>query len=147
MPVQPKPLWCGPPARHDRIRVAYLSADFHRHATAYLIAELFELHDHARFEFVGVSFDRDESSEVRRRLVKSLDAFHDVRTRSDHDVAKLLHELEIDIAVDLKGHTGDSRRPDPGKLSGLSRHGWRRLHRLCDRRSGRHPVRACAVLR
>ena len=109
MPVKPKPLWRGSPARHDRIRVAYLSADFHRHATAYLIAELFELHDRARFETVGISFDLGDSSDVRRRLVNSLDAFHDVRTLSDHEVAKLLHELEIDIAVDLKGHTGDSR--------------------------------------
>ena len=56
----------------------------------------------ARFEIVGVGFDWDDNSDVRRRLVNSLDAFHDVRTRSDHDVATLLHELEIDIAVDLK---------------------------------------------
>src|SRR5215510_809978 len=109
MPVKPQPLWRGPPVRHDRIRIAYLSADFHRHATAYLVAELFELHDRARFEIVGIGFDWDDGSDVRSRLVNSLDAFHDVRTHSDHDVAKLLHELEIDIAVDLKGHTGDSR--------------------------------------
>jgi len=109
MPVRPTPLWSGEPRRHDKIRVAYLSADFHRHATAYLVAELFELHDRARFEFVGVGFDWDDGSDVRRRLVKSFDQFHDVHARGDHEVARLLHELEIDIAVDLKGHTGDSR--------------------------------------
>src|SRR5262249_17058244 len=88
---------------------AYLSADFHRHATAYLIAELFELHDHARFEIIGMSFGRGDDSDMRHRLVKSFDQFHDVHARSDREVAKLMHELEIDIAVDLKGHTGDAR--------------------------------------
>src|SRR5262245_3774036 len=109
LPVKPKPLWNGPPARHDRIRVAYVSADFHRHATAYLIAELFELHDHARFEIVGVSLGRDDGSDMRRGLVQSFNQFHDVHARSNQEVARLLHELEVDIAIDLKGHTGDSR--------------------------------------
>ena len=86
-------------------RVAYLSADFHEHATAYLIAELFELHDRARFELIGVSFGPDDGSEIRARLVASFDAFHDVRDRSDREIAALLRELEVDIAVDLKGHT------------------------------------------
>jgi protein O-GlcNAc transferase len=49
-PPSDKPLWNGERYAHDKIRVAYLSADFHDHATAYLMAELFELHDHERFE-------------------------------------------------------------------------------------------------
>jgi predicted O-linked N-acetylglucosamine transferase (SPINDLY family) len=109
MPERPEPMWRGPPVRHDKIRVAYLSADFHQHATAYLVAELFELHDRARFEIFGLAFDWDDGSAVRRRLVKSFDQFHDVRTRSNQEVARLLHQNEIDIAIDLKGHTGDAR--------------------------------------
>ncbi|MEA2905694.1 MAG: protein O-GlcNAc transferase [Alphaproteobacteria bacterium] len=125
IPVMPKPLWTGGPMRRDKIRVAYLSADFHRHATAYLIAELFELHDRSRFEIVGVSFDWDDGSEVRRRLVKAFDHFHDVRTKSDREVAHLLHGSGVDIAIDLKGYTGDSRlgifahRPAPIQASYL----------------------------
>ena len=57
---------------HDKIRVAYLSADFHSHATAFLIAELFELHDRARFETIGVSFGADDGSDIRKRLVERL---------------------------------------------------------------------------
>ena len=38
------------------IRIAYLSADFHEHATAYLMAELFERHDRNEFEIHAVSF-------------------------------------------------------------------------------------------
>ena len=56
-----------------RLRIAYLSADYHRHATAHLIAELLELHDRSRFEIIGISFGPDDRSELRARLVKSFD--------------------------------------------------------------------------
>ena len=96
---------------HDRIRLAYLSADYHSHATAYLIAELIELHDRARFEIIGVSFGPDDGSDIRKRLAAGFDRFLDVRARSDREIAALMTALKIDIAVDLKGYTRDSR-PD-----------------------------------
>src|SRR5262249_4440996 len=69
----------------DKLRIAYLSADYHRHATVQLIAELFELHDRNRFEIVGVSFGPNDRSEERSRVVKSFDRFFDVTTRSNAD--------------------------------------------------------------
>jgi protein O-GlcNAc transferase len=107
--AKPAALWDGERWSHERIRVAYLSADFHRHATAYLIAELIERHDRARFDVLGVSFGRDDGSDIRRRLVAAFDSFRDVRAQSDRDIAKLLRACEVDIAVDLKGYTQDSR--------------------------------------
>jgi protein O-GlcNAc transferase len=111
VPLRPEPMWKGgPPARRgDRIRIAYLSADFQDHATAYLAADLFELHDRSRFEVLGFSFGRDDGSEMRRRLIKAFDQFHDVQTDSDREIAQMLHDLDVDIAVDLKGHTKDAR--------------------------------------
>lgn len=123
--ARPKPLWNGTIYRHDKIRLAYLSADFREHATAYLIADLLELHDRSRFEVIGVSFGRDDGSDMRRRLVKAFDRFHDVRANSDSETAKLLSDREVNIAVDLKGHTLDSRpeilnfRPAPVQVSFL----------------------------
>jgi len=105
--------------------IAYLSADFHRHATAYLMAELFERHDRSRFEVIGVSFGVDDKSDMRRRLVAAFDQFYDVRRKRDEEVAKLLHDLQVDIAIDLKGYTQDSRpgilayRPTPIQASYL----------------------------
>ncbi|HUO92301.1 MAG TPA: tetratricopeptide repeat protein [Rhizomicrobium sp.] len=96
------------PKRH-RIRIAYFSADFHDHATAVLMAELFERHDRARFELSAFSFGPDRDDPMRRRLVRSFDRFLDVRARSDREVAMLAREREIDIAIDLKGYTGDER--------------------------------------
>jgi protein O-GlcNAc transferase len=118
-------LWQGERYGHDRIRVAYLSADFYNHATAYLIAELFETHDKARFETTAISFGPDSSNEWRTRLENSFDRFIDVRRHRDRDTAVLLRELEIDIAVDLKGYTQDSRagilsyRPAPIQVNFL----------------------------
>jgi protein O-GlcNAc transferase len=123
LPVRPQPLSTGTIHRHDKIRIGYLSADFHRHATAFLMAELFELHDRARFEVLGVSFGRDDQSDMRARLVRGFDQFHDVRSSSDHDAAKLLNDLQVDIAIDLKGHTQGARpgilahRPAPVQVS------------------------------
>ena len=107
-PVDP-PLWRGQAYSHDRIRVAYLSADFHSHATARLMAGVFERHDKRRFETLAVSFGRDDGSEMRARLARAFESFHDVRGASDDAVAELLLEREIDIAVDLKGFTEMSR--------------------------------------
>jgi protein O-GlcNAc transferase len=105
IPDSPLPLHRGATFRHDRIRVAYLSADFRAHVMSYQLAELFERHDRSRFEVLGVSFARDDDSEIRARVVRSFDQFYDVSSKGDREVAKLLSDLEVDIAVDLMGHT------------------------------------------
>jgi protein O-GlcNAc transferase len=102
-------IWKGERYRHDRIRVAYLSADFYNHATAYLMAALFEAHDKSRVETTAFSFGPDIKDEMRTRLENSFDRFVDVRDKSDRATALLLKELEIDIAVDLKGYTQGCR--------------------------------------
>ena len=93
----------------QKIRVGYFSADFHNHATGHLMAELFELHDKSQFELVGLSFGPIVNDEMRQRLEKSFDQFVEVGRKSDVEVAKLSRDLNIDIAVDLKGFTQDAR--------------------------------------
>ena len=102
-----EPLVRRPPGQ--RIRVGYFSADFHEHATAYLAAGLFERHDRHSFEVVAFSFGPDTRDAARQRLKAGFDRFVDVRGRADRDVARLSRELQIDIAVDLKGFTFDER--------------------------------------
>ena len=109
------------PAR-PKIRIAYLSADFHNHPVAYLIAELFELHDRARFEVIGVSYGRAPKDEMKRRIAESVDCFIELPDKSDLEIAEIVRENEIDIAIDLGGHTDSSRlgifayRPAPIQL-------------------------------
>ncbi|MBU6339568.1 MAG: tetratricopeptide repeat protein, partial [Rickettsiales bacterium] len=54
--------------RFSKIKLGYYSADFHNHATSYLMAEMFELHDRSKFEVIGFSFGPDLDDEMRRRV-------------------------------------------------------------------------------
>jgi predicted O-linked N-acetylglucosamine transferase (SPINDLY family) len=96
-------------ARHEKIRIGYYSADYHNHATLYLMAELFEKHDRDKFEIIAFSFGPDKVDEMRKRITKAFDHFIDVQTQSDIEVAQLSKNMEVDIAVDLKGFTADCR--------------------------------------
>jgi len=124
-PAAATPLWSGERYRHDRIRLAYLSADFQNHATANLMAELFESHDAERFDVWALSFGPSDDSEMRRRLEHAIPHFIDVQDFSDQAAARLMREQEIDIAVDLKGFTTSCRpgifahRPCPVQVSYL----------------------------
>jgi predicted O-linked N-acetylglucosamine transferase (SPINDLY family) len=109
MPAKAERLWRGERYAHERIRLAYVSGDFLNHATAVLMAELFELHDRARFEVIAISYGPDDRSELRGRLVKAFDQFHDVGAKSGLEIARQIRALEADIAIDLKGYTTDYR--------------------------------------
>ncbi len=101
---------CSPlPERDAKIKIGYFSADFHNHATAYLMAELFEAHDSSRFELHAFSFGPQSEDAMRQRLVDAFDHFHHVRASSDSEVAALSRKMQIDIAVDLKGYTLHAR--------------------------------------
>jgi len=119
------PLVPAPRSAHDRIGVAYLSRDYFSHATAYLIAELLELHARDDFKIYGVSYGPDDGSAIRRRIASACECFIDVAGKSDQEVASWLRAERIDIAVDLKGYTAFGRsgifayRPAPIQVSYL----------------------------
>ncbi len=93
----------------QKIRVGYFSADFRNHPVSFLTAELYELHDKNKFELIAFSFGVDDKSEMRSRLSKTFDQFIEASGISELEIAKLARDLQIDIAVDLGGHTQDSR--------------------------------------
>lgn len=93
----------------QKIRIGYFSADFHEHATMYLMAQLFELHDKSRFEIIGFSFGPDKQDSMRKRALAAFDQFYDVRDKTDQEVAQFSRDLGVDIALDLKGFTLDAR--------------------------------------
>ena len=102
-----------------RLKVGYLSGDFHSHATAFLAAGLFEHHDRARFEITAYSTGPDDSSPMRARIQRAFDRFVDLRGRDPDAIANAIRQDGIDILVDLKGHTEGAspivlaRRPAP----------------------------------
>jgi len=100
-----------------KIRIGYFSADFHDHPVSHLTAQLFEIHDRDQFEVIAFSLDNDMiqiasdpiHNQTNKRLRKAFDQFIEVDLLSDKDVALLARKHEIDIAVDLSGHTKNSR--------------------------------------
>jgi predicted O-linked N-acetylglucosamine transferase (SPINDLY family) len=119
------PLYRGERYRHDRIRLAYVSGDYHRHPTTLLMAGVYDHHDHSRFETYAISFGPDDGSIERQRAVRAFDHFIDVSDRGSPDIARLMREHEIDVAVDLGSFTTGGRllvfaaRPAPVQVSYL----------------------------
>lgn len=87
-----------------KIKVGYFSSDFHNHATAYLVAEMFELHNREFFEIHGFSYGPQRSDQLRNRIKNGVDYFHDLNLSSDDEIIELSRGLKLDIAVDLKGY-------------------------------------------
>jgi len=121
----PRPALAGGPYRHDRIRLAYLSSDVGHHPVATQVVDVIERHDRSQFEVIGIATNPDDGSPQRRRLVAAFDRFLDAHQQTPEALAAALRELEVDILVDLNGHTkGDhfevlSHRPAPVQATWL----------------------------
>ncbi|HSI47695.1 MAG TPA: tetratricopeptide repeat protein [Ideonella sp.] len=122
--LKPLPAPAGP-RRPGRIRVGYLSSDFHQHATSVLMAELLERRDSSRFEVTLYSHSTNDGSAVMRRVRAACEHFVDVTHMTHVAIAQRMRDDAIDIAVDLKGHTRGSRfellaqRPAPMQVAYL----------------------------
>ena len=98
-----------PHAAHPRIRVGWLSSDFHDHPTARLLVEALELMDRQQFELYGYSGGPNDNSEMQHRIRACFAHFADIRTLNDQEAAQRVMADEIDILIDLGGYTANSR--------------------------------------
>lgn len=111
--------------RDGRLRIGYVSADFHDHATAHLTRGLYGLHDRSRFTVHAYSLGADDGSDYRRGIARDCDSFTDAGGESDVALARRIAEDGIDILVDMKVHTGGARpgvfalRPAPVQVNYL----------------------------
>lgn len=119
-----KPMMPRKPVAGERLRIGYLSADFHAHATAALLVDLLESHDRERFDIRLYSHGPNDGSALQRRI-RQAGHFIDVGALSQAATAERVRADGIDILVDLKGHTAGSRlaalarRPAPVQVSWL----------------------------
>ena len=117
--------------KHTKPRVAYLSYDFHNHATLHLMAGVFEHQDHNKFDYYAFSYSDKFTTgdKIFERVRKSFINFDLVTQKSDKEICQILKDNEIDIVVDLKGHTYKSRigllktRPCPIQITFLGHPG------------------------
>ena len=107
------------------LRVGYLSSDFYEHVTAHCMAEVFELHNPERVETIGYSSGPNDGSAIRKRLERAFSKFVDLAGKDNCSAAAAIASDELDILVDLKGHTAGARteilalRPAPIQASYL----------------------------
>jgi predicted O-linked N-acetylglucosamine transferase (SPINDLY family)/SAM-dependent methyltransferase len=110
---------------HTKLRIGYLSADMHSHATVRLLAGVLENRNTQAFITHIYSYGPNKEDEGRSRMEAACEHFHEVSWLSDEAIAKQIVADEIDILVDLKGYTQDGRlgitalRPAPVIVSWL----------------------------
>ncbi|MFO1249302.1 MAG: tetratricopeptide repeat protein [Alphaproteobacteria bacterium] len=97
------------PRSHAKIRLGYVSGEFKEHATADLMAGLYEQHDRDRFEVVAIDNTGPHASPMRTRLEAAFDKMLDVSQLGDEEASKLIRTHEIDILIDLNGYFGAPR--------------------------------------
>ncbi len=123
---------------HARLRIGYLSADFREHAVMHLMAGILSRHDKERYAIYGYSYGPYAGDAYRSRIEASCEHFHELRGLDNLAAAQRIAADEIDILVDLTGHTGDTRpaitalRPAPVIVSWLGFPGTLGIARLAD---------------
>ena len=108
-PPAAEPIWRGERWHNQKIRIAYISGDLRDHALSYLMVGVFEQHDREKFEILGVSLREPLNNPFGARVLSAFDAFIDVKAQTDQQVAQLLYQMKVDIAVDLMGITRGHR--------------------------------------
>jgi predicted O-linked N-acetylglucosamine transferase (SPINDLY family) len=106
------------------LRIGYLSPDFRHHSVAFFLEPILAHHDHAQFQVYGYSCVH-RPDPVTQRLRNMTDSWRNVVGKPDEVVAAMIRDDELDILIDLAGHTGDSRvrvlafKPAPVQISYL----------------------------
>lgn len=106
-----------------KLRIGYLSPDFREHAVANFVAPLLKNFDGSQFMVYCYSTGRRD--EVTKRLQSGHVTWRDLRGRNPRTAARLISEDNIDILVDLSGHTQNSTlpitalRPAPVQMAGI----------------------------
>lgn len=108
-----------------KLNIGYLSYDFYDHATAHLMAGLFEAHNREKFNICVFSYGPDDESIYRQNIEENCDDFYELAGLSHKEAADVIHKAAIDILIDLKGHTKNNRleicayRPAPIQVTYL----------------------------
>ena len=115
----------APIAQGRRLRIGYVSSDLRAHAVGYLMANLFEAHDANAVEvfiyYCGIPADDG----INQRIKAAAEHWTDIRTINDDDASAIIARDEIDILIDVNGHTRDARlgifarRPAPIQVNWL----------------------------
>lgn len=91
-----------------RLRIGYVSRDFCKHSVAYFLEPILRQHDRTRFEVYCYS-TLPEGDEFTERFIQLADQWRDISPLSEQAAVELVREDQIDILIDLSGHTTGNR--------------------------------------
>ncbi len=121
----PNPLWKGEKYQHRKKRIGFMSADFRVHPVGYLLIGLLEHFDKSQFELTGFFTGVGDNSDLWKRYRCAFDHYIDCHSMTSLEVAKLMRAMEMDVVIDLSGHTEGTRldvlahRPAPAQATYL----------------------------
>lgn len=91
-----------------QIHIGYISSDFRIHSAGYFIEPIIANHNKNQFKIFCYS-DVSYPDSTTERIKKHSSKWRSIYNKEDKDVIKFIQEDEIDILVDLAGHSGNNR--------------------------------------
>lgn len=101
--------WPVPSRRPEKLRIGYLSSDFCHHAVGYLMSDVFENHDRTRYEITVFNIGERSEDAIQKRIMGDVDHWCDIRGVPDKSAAQQVMARDIDILIDMNGHTNFQR--------------------------------------
>jgi protein O-GlcNAc transferase len=92
-------------ASSSRLRVGYFSCDFRSHSVGQLTQSMFGLHDRSAVEVFALSYGADDGGAVRQNIAQGAEHFVELRGLSALEMVQRIRALQLDIVIDLSGHT------------------------------------------
>ncbi len=96
--------WGNAPNPTRPLRIGYVSGDFREHPIGLFMSPVMAHHDRARFTVYGYS-NFPGTDELKQGLMSSADHWREISQLSDYQAAAAIRDDQIDILVDLSGHT------------------------------------------
>jgi predicted O-linked N-acetylglucosamine transferase (SPINDLY family) len=96
--------WRNTPEPERRLRVGYVSRNLSRHSVGYFVEPVIEHHDRARYE-VYCYYTHALSDDVTGRIARAATVWRHLPDIAHDALAAIVEEDEIDVLVDLAGHT------------------------------------------
>lgn len=93
----------------DRLRIGYLSSDFHDHPVMHLLESVLDHHARSAIDVYCYATTKRPRDRYRDAAAASATGFRDVSGLSPREIAETIHRDRLDLIIDLNGHTQDSR--------------------------------------
>lgn len=114
--------WKNRKTVNRKLKIGYVSPDFCTHAVSKFLMPLLENHDRSRFEVYAYA-NLIITDVISERYKRNVDHWRIVKGLDDRALAETIRADEIDILIDVSGHTAGNRlgvfalKPAPVSLS------------------------------